>query len=145
MSGMHAGSDVPAPGNTNLGKGGATSMSGSEQTHPGAQGTPAGGLGGAGGSGAGTAHSDHPQSHADKQGSGNPEADPKHQSGAGSKDEKKTTPETANASGDGTFGDGTFDAAAPGAAAKAQQLEAKARTDVGEEGKIHVSVNDKLR
>lgn len=146
-SGSHIGSDVPAPGNTNLGKGGATSMSGSDQSHPGAQSTPAGGHGGAGGAGAGMAHSDVPKDEGAKQGSGNPSADPKDQktSATGGTEQqgsgKKSTPEQANASGDGTFGDGKFDAAAPGAAAKAMQLESKARTDAGEEGKIHVSVN----
>lgn len=135
---MHADADVPAPGNTNLGAGGATSMSGSDNAHPGAQGTPAQGSAGGGGAGAGMAHSDTPQNHSGQQGSGNPEADPKDESSAG---EKKVTPKSANASGDGTFGDGKFDAKAPGAAAKAQQLEAKARAEVGEEGKINVNVN----
>ncbi|CCG81490.1 protein of unknown function [Taphrina deformans PYCC 5710] len=138
----HAQSDVPAPGNTNIGKGGATSMSGTDNAHPGAQATPAGGAGGAGGAGAGMAHSGTAKDESNKQGSGNPEQDPKHaQSTEGTEDSSKNkTPEQANASGDGTFGDGKFDAAAPGAAAKAVQLEAKARTDVGEEGKINVHV-----
>lgn len=135
---MHADSDVPAPGNTNLGKGGATTMSGSDNAHPGAQGAPAQGARGGGGAGAGMAHSDTPKDESHRQGSGNPEADPKDQdSQAG----KKTTPEQANSAGDGTFGDGKFDAKAPGAASKAVQLEAKARTDAGEEGKINVHVN----
>lgn len=116
-------------------------MSGSDNAHPGAQGTPAGGAGGAGGAGAGLAHSGVPKDEGAKQGSGNPEADPKHaDTTKGTESGNKTTPEQANASGDGTFGDGKFDAAAPGAAAKAMQLEAKARTDAGEEGKINVHV-----
>lgn len=143
LSGTHTDSDVPAPGNLNIGSGGATSMSNSDTTHPGAQGTPAQGVAGSGGAGAGMAHSDKQQSAGSSQGSGNPEADPKDQSSGAGKDggDEKVTPETANASGDGTFGDGKFDAKAPGAAAEAQQLEAKARQEVGEEGKINISVN----
>lgn len=142
LANTHADSDVPAPGNTDLGKGGATSMSGSSQTHPGAQGAPAQGVAGSGGAGAGMAHSDVPQGQTSKQGSSNPEADPKDQKNTSSKDgEKKMTPEQANAAGDGTFGDGKFDASAPGAGAKATQLESKARTEAGEEGHIKVNVN----
>lgn len=123
-------------------------MSGSNNAHPGAQSTPASGAGGVGGAGAGMAHSDTPKDQSAKQGSGNPEVSPDDNStmggtetAVGKRGDHKATPEQANASGDGTFGDGKFDAAAPGAAAKAMQLESKARTDVGEEGKINVSVN----
>jgi hypothetical protein len=118
-------------------------MSGSDNAHPGSQATPAGGAGGAGGAGAGMAHSGVPKDESNKQGSGNPEQDPKYAEttkGTENTSAKNKTPEQANATGDGTFGDGRFDAAAPGAAAKAMQLEAKARTDVGEEGKINVHV-----
>jgi hypothetical protein len=114
--------DVPPPGNSNLGTGGATSMSGADTGHPGTSGPAA----------------------AVSAGSAKPDTnDPRDNPAAAGKEgqEKGQSLEDANTSGDGTFGDGKFDAAAPGAAHKAQELEAKARKDAGEEGKINVPVN----
>lgn len=115
----HMDGDVPAPGNAGLGGGGATSMTGADTTHPGSGATPAA-----------AASAGHAKPNAE---------DPRDNPSA--KEGKGMSIEEANASGDGTFGDSKFDAAAPGAAAKAQQLEAGARREAGEEGKINVHVN----
>ncbi|BFZ55363.1 hypothetical protein PYCC9005_002403 [Savitreella phatthalungensis] len=130
-SAAHIGSDVPAPGNKEVGTGGPTSLSNEHSNQTGSQGGP----GGIGSVSAGLADSSTRRGEKDAQGAGQPLEEPK--DGA----EKKITPEEANAKGDGTFGDGKFDAAAPGAGLKAQQISQKAHVGHGEDEKLETPVN----
>lgn len=142
-------------------------MSGADNSHPGSKGTPAAGLGGAAGDpdkGQATISKQQPEDAETRgkvaerktgpqpgdalrvhDGSSNQTESSRDGSGASTRggehaNKKDLSPDEANNSGDGTFGDGTFDASAPGAAAAAQKLEAGAREEAGEEGKIHVPV-----